>query len=416
MSILQKYTLRELLGPFLLGLLVFTFVFLIGMLFKLTELLLNTGVSPWLAGELILSLLPRVFSMTIPMAVLVAILLGVGRLAADREILAIRMSGVNLMHICFPILVVAGIITGVMLYANQRFVPYLNLKTNDLQTQILFELVSAIAPDRAKDVEADKGKPGLTIYYDERDPKSGDWQRVSIRSQIQAAETKEDIAAKDDLLRRYNDLKRNKDKKSKTEVAKIKTDMDELKRNRKYNDALIVAESGKISANISERLVMINLTTGSMHIIDPHNEAGYTVVRFDSMTKGLRPSLTKTEESGAFKKRPAEMTTAELRAKIAAPGITDRYVSELCQRHSVPLACIAFALIAMPLAIYVRPTGKAIAFAIAFFVILLYYGLLEYGTSLVKSGGGGIGPFAIFFPNILLSLIGSVLLYRMVMK
>ena len=60
LSILQKYVLREMLGPFVLGLFVFTFVFLITQLFRVLEVLLNSGVPAHLALELILSLLPGI--------------------------------------------------------------------------------------------------------------------------------------------------------------------------------------------------------------------------------------------------------------------------------------------------------------------------------------------------------------------
>src|SRR5690606_19451191 len=88
-NIIQRYVLREILSPTVLGLLVFTFVFLVGALFKLASKLLASGIPVPMVMELILLILPGVMAITIPMSVLVGILLGVGRLAADREILAI---------------------------------------------------------------------------------------------------------------------------------------------------------------------------------------------------------------------------------------------------------------------------------------------------------------------------------------
>src|SRR5689334_139420 len=123
------------IGPLIMGLLVFTFVFLIGQIFRLTDIVLNSSVPGSLVGQLILLLLPGILSITIPMAVLVSILLGVGRLAADREILAIRTTGVNLMHICVPILMLAALLCAGMMFANQRMIPYLNRKSSDVRMQ-----------------------------------------------------------------------------------------------------------------------------------------------------------------------------------------------------------------------------------------------------------------------------------------
>jgi len=92
LTILQRYVLWELLGPFFLGLGVFTFVFLVGQLYRLIDLLMTSSASPLPVAELILALLPGILSITTPMALLVTILLSIGRLAADREIIAIRMN------------------------------------------------------------------------------------------------------------------------------------------------------------------------------------------------------------------------------------------------------------------------------------------------------------------------------------
>jgi lipopolysaccharide export system permease protein len=92
-----------------------------------------------------------------------------------------------------------------------------------------------------------------------------------------------------------------------------------------------------------------------------------------------------------------------------------RFAVEYYERYSIPLACLAFALIAIPLAVYVRPTGKAIAFAISFLLILLYYGLQQYGSAVAKSGSP-LGVYSIFLPNVLLMGAGSVLLYRMIRR
>lgn len=418
-SILQRYTLRELAPPLGLGLMVFTFVFLIGQIFKLTELLLNSGVSPMLAGELILSLLPGILSVTIPMAVLVAILLGIGRLAADREILAIRMSGVNLVHISIPVIMMAAVLSALMIWANQQLVPYLNLKMADLATQIEFNILSGIPPDRAFSLQGgDEGSSSM-LFYEERSTETQAMQGVCIRTVMM----NEDAAMekkKQRLKARMGELKKKakKDPGAEAELDTVQKMLEDLRSSQRGNEALIVARSGRIVPDIAERLITIELSTGSMHVLNPDRPDSYNTVHFATMTKGIRPRFQKTEE-GVFRKSPREMSSGELMARMAEMErrgrVDKKYRVEYYQRMSIPLACIAFALVAIPLAIYVRPTGKAIAFAIAFFVILLYYGLLNYGISL-GSTGHPMAPMAIFMPNVVLSAVGIVLMYRMVMK
>lgn len=414
MSILQKYVLREMLPPLGLGLLVFTFVFLIGQIFRLTERLFNEGVPAYMAGELILSLLPNIISMTLPMAVLVAILLSVGRLAADREILAIRMSGVNLFHVVLPLLLFSALLAGIMIFANRQFVPYLNLKSTDIMTQILFKSISAFAADRPHELESGKGRPKLMFFYDERDEATGEMRGVNIKTTIEPKETPEEAEARKKTREQISKLAKKKDKKSKAQLAALRQRAKDVEQNRKLQETLIIAEGGKIESDIAERLVSIKLTTGSMHLVSPDRPGAYNIVGFQTLTKGIRPSVGDIE-GGELKLSAREMNMRELRKKMKEKGRIDKHAVEYYQRYSIPLACIAFALIAIPLAVYVRPTGKAIAFAISFLLILLYYGLLNYGVSLGRTGSS-FAPFAIFFPNILLSAVGSLLLYRMVMR
>jgi lipopolysaccharide export system permease protein len=374
MSILQKYVVREMLGPLGLGMGVCTFIFLVGRLFDLLNQLLNSGIPVWMAGEFILSLLPGIISITTPMAILVAILLGMGRLAADREILAIRMSGVNLIHICGPILVLSGSVALLMIVANQRLIPYLNLKSSDLGMQIGFKVLSSIPPNRFWELETSKDESSV-FYYESRDPDTGDMRGVTVRTESAPQKGSSQPKAGPGGKGKAKDY------------------------------TLILAQRGRIEPQISERLISMHLTTGSLHIVSPNE---YVTARFESMSKGIRPAL-------ATSKSARELSVKELKALITEGAQVNRYTSEYYQRFSIPLACLAFALIAIPLAIYVRPTGKAIAFALSFLLILLYYGLLNYGISLGKTGSI-MAPFAIFFPNLLLGAVGMLLLYRMVMK
>jgi lipopolysaccharide export system permease protein len=415
MSILQRYTLRELLGPLGLGLLVFTFIFLIGQIFKLTELLFNEGVPAYLAGELILSLLPNIISMTLPMAVLVSILLGIGRLAADREILAIRTSGVNLLHICLPVLGLAMLISAGMIWANLRLVPYLNLKSEDLATQILFKSISALPADRVNKLEGGKGKPTSLFFFDSKDSKTNELHNVNIKTvQEPKGESSKETEFRKTFREQLSKLSKKKDKASKAQRDALLQRARRAEQNRKIQQSLIVAERGHIEASIADRLVTINLTSGSMHMINPDRPASYNVVNFATFQRGLRPQIGDSD-TGELKRSAREMSLSELHSKMKSDKKISRYGVEYFQRFSIPLACIAFALIAIPLAVYVKPTGKAIAFAISFLLILLYYGLMQYGVSLGRTGSS-FAPFAIFFPNLLLSAVGSLLLYRMVMR
>jgi len=79
------------------------------------------------------------------------------------------------------------------------------------------------------------------------------------------------------------------------------------------------------------------------------------------------------------------------------------------------LACFAFVLIGVPLAVYIRPSGKAVGISISFALFMVYYGFLYSGVHLVRKGLP-IGPFLVFLPIGLLVLLGAVFLYRVVRR
>lgn len=414
-----------------LGLLVFTFVFLVGTLLKLTDKLLESGVPAHLALELILLILPSVMAITVPMAVLVGILLGIGRLAADREILAIRASGISLFQIAKPIAALAILLSAFMIWANMQLIPYLNLKFADLQTQVLFKALSSIPAGEAFPIPTEGQGNDSSILIDYKDPDTGTMHGITMlakwkadssetanRTQLAELATST-TKARAELEAKLKDDDKKKDKKKSKESAleerklKEQQDWNELL-NERMHEVLIVAESGVFEPQIENRVVYVRLTTGSIHLTDPDNKGAYDVIRFDSLTRGIVPSFDKIEK-GYFEKDPREMTNRELKAQIAYRDKGRKYSVELYRRYSVPLACLAFALIALPLAVYVRPNGKAVAFGLSFLLILFYYGMLEYGVALTHNNSS-IGPFAMFLPNLIVAGIGIFMLYRMVTK
>src|SRR2546427_10446330 len=100
---LRRYFLWEVTVPFLFGIGVFTFILLIARMLKLVELVVNRGVSPLEIGKLFAYILPTFLEVTVPMALLLAVLLAVGRLSADSEIVALRSSGISLYQMMVPI-------------------------------------------------------------------------------------------------------------------------------------------------------------------------------------------------------------------------------------------------------------------------------------------------------------------------
>src|SRR5690606_19444792 len=100
-----------LLAPIAVSVLFFVFALMVLRLFSLTELLLSAGVSWNIVGEVFFIIIGTLFTFTVPMAMLLGTLIGVGRLAAENEILAMRAAGVHLGRVFYPSVVMAFIVS-----------------------------------------------------------------------------------------------------------------------------------------------------------------------------------------------------------------------------------------------------------------------------------------------------------------
>src|SRR5437588_9067179 len=107
MRILDRYIVREVFRHALLGLVVFTFVFFVPQLVRVMALFVRHSGSGGQILKLFICILPGIFTFTIPMAVLIGVLLGLGRMSADSEIIALTALGIGRRRILVPVAVLA---------------------------------------------------------------------------------------------------------------------------------------------------------------------------------------------------------------------------------------------------------------------------------------------------------------------
>ncbi|MFH0792486.1 MAG: LptF/LptG family permease [bacterium] len=399
--ILQRYVLKELIGPTILGLFVFTFLLLIRQIFRLADFLLNSGIRANLVFELLGSYLPALLSITIPMAFLVGVLLSAGRLSQDNEIKAMRVVGINLFWIFLPVLIMGAVLSLIMFWANLSLMPRMALRAADQRYQLQFEVMANLEPGRFYD-QLDTEDSSAVLFFPKRDPVTGQMRDVNIK-----VETRRDTFGRSPADSQPSEASAQKPE-TKTAEAKKKP----------MNKILIMASKGGIESYPEKRLIQIHLFDGSIHVKDPETPRNYTLLEFSQMTKDMYPVI-EVLEGGVYDKAPEEMTLQELRNQIKTYTLSEKKGRmakvEKDQRFSIPLACLAFALIGFPLGIYMRPSGKSAGFAIAIALIFIYYWLLKWGSSLGKEGGD-LSTVVIFSPNVILSVLGLILIIRMVRR
>ena len=136
-KIINRYIFKEIASSFIIILFILTFVLLMGKILQIMDLMINKGISVFSIAKLIFFLLPSFMLFTIPIALLIAILIAMGRLSADNEITALKTSGISLMQIYYPV-AIASLITFIFtIFISYFLVPQSNFATK----RLLFNIV-----------------------------------------------------------------------------------------------------------------------------------------------------------------------------------------------------------------------------------------------------------------------------------
>jgi len=143
MTLLYRYYLKELVYPFFMSLFVVTFIFMVGNLFDLADLLVNKGVSLFDILKLIVLMIPSLLGFILPTAALTSILLVFGSFAQNNEILAMKASGINLFRILTPVIGVAFLVSIFSLFLIDQIQPRSEYESRQLVRQLVVKRPAA---------------------------------------------------------------------------------------------------------------------------------------------------------------------------------------------------------------------------------------------------------------------------------
>jgi LPS export ABC transporter permease LptF/LPS export ABC transporter permease LptG len=359
MRLLDRYIVREIFRHAFLGLLVFTFVFFVPQLVKLMALLVRHTGSGSQMLVLFLCIFPGVFTFTIPMAVLIGVLLGLGRMSADSEIIALSSLGISRQRILVPVGVLAA--TGALITLA------MTIWLNPLALRTYHALQADLIASQAN-FEIQRG------VFDERFPKT-----VLYVNDVSASGTKwHGVFA--------------------AEVGKEDQNSSQLTL---AENAIVIAEPklGKLE---------IHLQDGTTHDFDRSDPDHYSVTAFGRSDWPI-------EVSGLVSTEQKELTNPErpIGRLFADRGPNWREARvELHRRFAFPIACFAFALIAVPIGAQPRRGGRAAGALIAILLIAAYYLLSVLGAATAREGP--LPPaVGIWIADTLLFVSGLFLLPRM---
>ena len=360
MRILRAYILKELLQPTAMALVLFTFVLLIGNLIKLTDLLINKGVSPLAIGQMFSLLIPSLLSYTLPMAVLTGTLLAFGKLSSDREILAMKASGISFYAIAAPVILLGLLVSISLIPVNTHIVPWSHYATRQLLTEIGVRNPTAFLEGGTVIKEF---KPYILFVY------QVDGNKLS---KIRIYEPKEG-----------------------------------------YPTRTIVAQRGEFIPVPSERRVMLKLYDGAADEPDPKNPMKFYKLQF--RTYAINLAVGEGQDPAALGRKPKDMSLDQLRTemrKLSGEGIDPVPLRvEMHRRFSMAFSPLVFILTGLPLGVTTRRAQRSIGFGLSVIIFIGYYLFLVLGQTLAEKGILSPAP-ALWMGNAVFFAAGCLLLWR----
>jgi len=361
MKILTRYILWEVFSHGVIGAALFTFVIFMRDVGRILELVVRNSAPIPSVAEIFFLTIPTALTFTLPMGVLVGILIGLSRMAADSEVTALRASGVGAWRFVGIVAIFAVGAFAVALLNNVVVAPrsaaaLANLQNSLKTSQISFEVQPRVFYEDLK---------GYVLYVQDVEPASGAavWRNVFLADISNPAAPKLTLA----------------------------------------NRAVVVTEDDTIR---------MHLENGSQQETDPRSPDQYTISTFDQTDIPIALPTTGPPPSRDLLPA-AELKTNELlsHARNDPPGKARWYWIEFHRRLALAASCLVLMLVGIPLGLSSKKGGKSTGFVLTILLVFLYYFSLSAGIAFARQGKVQPG-LGVWSADILFALAGLVLLRR----
>jgi LPS export ABC transporter permease LptG/LPS export ABC transporter permease LptF len=359
--ILTRYILGEILSHTLIGCALFTFILFMRDLPHILEVVVRNSSTFSNVMEILLLTLPNTFKVTIPMAVLVGVLLGLSRLAADSEITAMRASGLGIGYFVrvASIVAVGGTLIGL---ANAIWVaPRANQAILEMQQAL--ETSNASYEIQPRVFYEDFKNTVLYVQNVLAGTGASNWRQVFMADVTDPSTPKITTAA----------------------------------------SATVVSDS-------SQELMM-RLRDGTVHEIKVDQPLQYDISRFDTTDMPLTLSQQSTVQLGRLDTFIYALPMDILLQRTHGPD-PKRYLIELHNRFAYPAACLVLMLVGVPLGVASRRGGKSSAWVFTIGLVVVYYSLSLIGTALGRQDKIPV-YIAVWLANLIFASVGTFLLWQM---
>jgi lipopolysaccharide export system permease protein len=360
-GILSRYIFKELFWPFLLALLVFSSVALMTKIIDLMDMVVNKGIAPGQVLMLVVYLLPSLLIYTVPMSVVLAVLIALGRLSADSEIIALKASGVNLYQMMPPFIVlclVGFVITALCSVSLESMgrSTFRRHAANFSAQHISAGLTGGVFNDAIK---------GMIIYVQEFDQNTLQVKNIMISD-----------------------------------------------RRNPSQPVVIVAEHGIILSDQSNLRLLFKLYNGSIHRSNTKQNYEYAVFKTYQMRLPL-PGADKDNKPTKHRELSLQKLFTQMYTLKAQDLDYNREIIEINKRFALPFSCLIFGLLGMSLGVYLRRGGRASGFMLSLIIVVVYFLLMSLGEEFCK--GGSVSPaIGMWLPNGAMGSLAAYLFYNTV--
>jgi LPS export ABC transporter permease LptF len=378
MRILTRYILREVSSHALLGGVLFTFVLFTTRLSAMLELVVRNSASLGDVARLIAYFLPEALVVTIPMAVLVGILLGLSRLAADSEITAMRAAGMGAFDFVRIVSVVSFVALGLGLANSIYLAPRAAGALLKLEDSLKYAQASFEVQPRVFD---DEDFHNMVLYVQDVQPGNGvaTWRHVFLA----------------DVTEPTNPRVTTADSANVTSGGP--GDLHLFMQNGGQHE---ISPTDPNQYNISTfSTTDLPIQNGSQD--DTHLSRSDTHMLALSLPELLRRGKPANAELGKLSDTPAN------RDKVTRP-----FRIEFNRRFSYPFACLVLMLVGVPLGLSSKRGGKSTGFVLTILLVFLYYFVSSVGIALATQGK--LPPFVgVWGANFIFAIAGTLLLQQM---
>lgn len=359
MRILDRYILKELLGPFVFGVAAFSSIFIAsGVLFRMVNFITQFGAPFSAVVKIFFFSLPELINYTFPMSMLLASLLAFGRLSSTSEIIAMKSAGISFKRMVLPVFIMAFVVSMLSMAFAEKIVP----ASKVAYQQVFYQEIYKNTMPRSQEHIVIKDVSGSNIerltYARRFDEKEGIMYGVTVE------------------------------------------EFD--------GDNLVHIQNAEKATWAKDSWILEN---GTIHDLS----GGEGINRSVQFQEQVLPIKLSPKQVGRTQKDPDEMSLSELRQQIKSLNhqyvSTAKYEIEMYQRFMIPLASLVFALIGTPLGLQPHRSSSSIGLGLSIIIIFIYYAVMTLTMTLGKNNT--IPPLlAAITPNTLGLLVGILLIRK----